>query len=191
MLYSSRTKYNWVKKTIATRDATRVPLFFFFFFLKTHYVHGDPIRGSKVRRRSRTGSGSGLLIVPPHRKLCTSRKNQKPKNKTPQKSSRKILSTKRFRSELPGSRRNALPHPPVRHPFPPAPRRRRSGPITGRPGLPNRLSPCSQCGFAFVQHCASGTPTRRVRQFGCPRRSGRHEFPPPPPTSTTCNLRRT
>ena len=42
-----------------------------FFFFKTHYVHGDPIRGPKVRRRSRTDSGLGQLIVPPLRVLFT------------------------------------------------------------------------------------------------------------------------
>ena len=44
--------------------------FFFWFFLKL-ITYMETIRGPKVRRRSRTDSGSGQLIVPPLRVLFT------------------------------------------------------------------------------------------------------------------------
>ena len=77
---------------------------------------------------------------------------------------------------LPSSRRNTLPHPPVHRPFPTAPPRRRSEPITGHLGLPNRLASSSRCGSASIPQYADGTPTRHVHRFGWPRRSGRWDL---------------
>ena len=72
---------------------------FLFLCFKTHYVHGEPVRGSMVRRRSRTDSGSGQLIVPPHRVLFIGDRRKQ------------CLKTGR-----PNNQRNVQRHPPaVRH----------------------------------------------------------------------------